>query len=182
MTTILIDLDKQKIAADKQANVSFMNGWNRLEVTQKIHPISDTTVITGSGSVDVIKRLIEEYSQCNQMPCEIGFKADYKITSKSSIAVVTRLPNKKCIVDFYIAIPKPKPWYSRSKVQLFEVIFTSKHSNGYHTMGSGQEFAAGAYEATGDMKLSIKAASSIDPKSGLGVDIYSLRHKRFLKV
>lgn len=182
MTTILIDLEKQKIAADRQANVSFTSGWSRPEVTQKIHPISDTTVITGTGSMDVINHLVEEYAQCNQMPCEIGFKADYTITSSSTIAVVSRLPNKKCIVDFYNVYPKPKPWYSRSKIQVFEIVFNSKHSGGYHTLGSGQEFAAGAYEATGDMTRSIKAASNIDPKSGLGVDIYSLRYKRFLKV
>lgn len=171
MTTILIDVGKGKIAADKQTTWS--NGEDSfIKVTSKIRPIKDRNLVfVGAGDTQVLEELSEYYHDHDVSPEYIKGHKDF------TYALMEKFEDGTICVRTYVAKPYRSLFRKRTKVIQEGISY-----RGNISFGSGGSYALGAYEVSNDMVKAINAAIRYDKHSGLGVDVYSIKLNRFLKV
>lgn len=171
MTTVLIDVSKGKIATDKQTT------WSNHEdsfiaINTKIVPIKGKNLVfVGAGDTKILKELAEYYKEYEVSPKYIKGYKDF------TYALMEKFEDGTICVRTYMA--KPYTSFFRKRTKIIQEGISYK---GNISFGSGGGYALGAYEVSNDMVKAIKAAIKYDKHSGLGVDVYSIKLGKFLKV
>ena len=171
MTTVLIDISKGKIATDKQT--TWLNEDDSyIRITTKIKPIkSKNLVFVGAGDTQILEELAEYYKEHDVSPKYIKGHKEF------TYALMEKFEDGTICVRTYIA--KPYNSFFRKRTKVIQEGISYK---GNISFGSGGAYALGAYEVSKDMVKAIKAAIRYDKHSGLGIDVYSIKLNRFLKV
>ena len=171
MTTVLIDVSKGKIATDKQTTWS--SGEDSfMTQTTKIHPIKGKNLVfVGAGDTQILSELVEYYREHDVSPEYIKGHKDF------TYALMEKFEDGTICVRTYTSKPYKSLFRKRTKVIQYGISY-----RGNISFGSGGSYALGAYEVSKDMVKAIKAAIRYDKGSGLGIDVYSIKLNKFLKV
>lgn len=162
MTTILIDFEDRVIAADRQTT-SVCERTSTISRTEngKIRSCRrENLYFTGTGIKGEIDRQYGFYNRNGKLLS--------KVQDKCNLCIVT-VDNGQIIADIYHYIP-PK-WY-----QLYGRFRreTLKGDSTVITMGSGDDYARGAYFAGATAEEAIRVAAKLDTYTGNSVDVVRL--------
>lgn len=160
MTTIVIDLDNGEIAADRQRTAERGDIISR-ESVPKIHHISPGVVFTACGCSSEIEEQLKNFKSLGRL---------YNTPDGDvKIAICTKKGNN-LIVDIYSY--KPPGLLGK----FFKCSGTFKrdtiNGGGVITLGSGGDYALGAFKAGKSAGESVRTASMCDEFTSYEVDVF----------
>lgn len=169
MTTILVDIKKGVVYADKRTTHSRFHYATIMpsetetitytDVADKIKRLPDGKVFAACGDVAIIDKAFRELE---------GGLSISDPTEDDCTFLILHKKHNGIQVDRYKAVVVPCWWSDKFKWEISTVIL----SDGCVTMGSGGDYAKGAFYSTKDGSKSIQAASDIDKHTGS--EVFSL--------
>ena len=162
MTTIVIDLKNKEVAADRQRTLELGAVIGRQDVC-KIHQPEDGVIFVGCGSsCEILKQL--KYFTSNGM-------VYHKPTMEVTLAIC-KSRGDTLIVDIYTY--KPPNFLGKALGLCGSFERETVNGGGVVTMGSGGDYAMGAFGAGKSAAESVKVASMCDQFTSYEVDVFNL--------
>lgn len=161
MTTIVIDLKNKEVAADRQRTLEIGAVINRSPVT-KIHQPEDGVIFVGCGSSTEIEKQLHYFISNGRV---------YSKPTKDVKLAICKSKGDTLIVDIYSY--KPPSFLGRSLGLCGSFERETVNGGSGITLGSGSDYAMGAFRAGKSAAESVRVASMCDEFTSYEVDVFN---------